>query len=110
MSISHILRQLRVLRANAKESKSVAEWESLKARFEVVAYSDLDSQVEKGMNEIRAVTQATKASKVSKVKKPKKATKTPEKAEAKRGGPIKPHSDSHTKLDIASPKLRNRPY
>jgi len=41
VSISSIIRQLRVLNAAAKETRNVEQWEQLRRKHEFVAYEDL---------------------------------------------------------------------
>ena len=42
MSISSIVRQLRVLNAAAKETRSKAQWDALRLQKEYIAYEDMN--------------------------------------------------------------------
>ena len=44
-SISHIIKQLRVLTAAVRETKTAPEWRALLRENEVMAYSELDSEI-----------------------------------------------------------------
>ena len=44
VSISNIIKQLRVLKAATKQTLSAKDWKLLKHRYELKAYSDLESE------------------------------------------------------------------
>ena len=46
VSISQIIKQLRVLNAAAHLSMSKEQWKELKSKHEIMAYSDLDSDLD----------------------------------------------------------------
>ena len=46
-SITHIIKQLRVLSAAVRETKTASEWRTLLKENQVKAYSELDSDLEK---------------------------------------------------------------
>ena len=43
MEITNIIRQLRVLNAEAKKRYSVADWQSLENKYAYICYSDFDN-------------------------------------------------------------------